>query len=208
MPVKKLDGDAALPESNLALSLNATCRAVARAFLKGGQEFDKHLVEEDIPNRVFQVAVDARWLTPPKKPVRYQTSIGGYDVSEAYREAFMQLLTPTFDEMKLRRYHTGWFEPTPSQLLKQFKYLTGWSDQRVADEIGAVYPKGTGDGRITIHVKTIRRIQSTKGTLRHNARPDILKCLAEVMKKARPKDEPFCYMHWHALRWQRKPDDE
>jgi len=204
MPIRTPDGTDSLSDSNLALSLNATCRALALAFVKGGLELDEYLIEHDIPGLVFKVAVDARWLIPPKTPAKNLTLLDVYEVSKPYREKFVELLKPTFDRLNLRHYQTGWVEPTPSQLLKQFKYLTGWSDQRVADEVRKVYTKVELGDREPISVKTIRRIQNTKGQLRHNARPDILQSLATVMKNARSKDEPFCYMHWRLLRWKRK----
>lgn len=45
-----------------------------------------------------------------------------------------------------------------------------------------------------------RQIRSTKGEMRHHARPEVLKCLGTLMKTERPKDEPLCYMRWRLVR--------
>jgi hypothetical protein len=199
-----LDGNSNLSESSLALSLNATCRALAYAVIKGGSELSASVIDEYIPGEVFKAAIHARWISAPQRASKTVVMLGGYPVAKAYHEQFIELLKPTFDEVGLRGYVRGWIEPTPSQLIRLFKQRSGWSDQKLADETRKAYVGHEFGPREAISVKTIRRIQSTKGNDRHNARGFILRSVAQVMKRERDHDPDFHRLHWHSLQWRKK----
>ena len=196
-----LDGTATLAESNLALSLNATCRALASAIVRGGAKLDEHMLNYEIPGRVLQVAIRARWLKRPSKPKAGGSSLNGVVVSNSYREELMELLEPVYDELKLRDYG-GWAEPTPRQYLKRFKRSSGYTDEELAFKASEFYETLPGEKREGISVKTIRRIQNSVG---HNANPRVLRAIAAAMGSRPGTNNYFASIKWYWLQW--RPSD-
>ncbi len=206
MPTKVLNGAASLGDTNLGLSLNAACRVLAGALIKAGSKLDVQSIESDLPGQVLQIAIQAHWLVPPPKPKEAFVSLGEISVSKAYRDQFMDLLQPAYQEMKLRDLRVRWKEPTPSQHMKRLKRSYGYCDEQIAELASKCYEQRVGGKRDAVSVKTIRRIQQETG---YNASPRVLRAVAMAFSNVPTTSNYFLNIKWHWFLWRpREANDE
>lgn len=89
-----MDGSTPLKNSTLGSTLNAVCLALAEAQTSSGVDLNRRMVEEDLPNDLFMVAVEAGWISEPTAPFATTETVelGFYQVERKYREDFIGLI--------------------------------------------------------------------------------------------------------------------
>jgi hypothetical protein len=153
-----------------------------------------------IPGALFTMLVQTGLIAEPVEPIRGRgVWLGDFRVERKVRDDFIKRISETLDEAReIAAEHLGgelmdaWIEPTPQQLITTFKEMSGWSDERLAEEarrVAGFMPIYEGVERIS--PRTIRRIRSDPS---YKVRRPIGDALAKVLKLE----------DWHLLRWRKR----
>jgi hypothetical protein len=96
-----MDGKTKLVNTTLSKSLNTVCLAISEAMTDGGRDLTIRMVQQDIPDAVFTVAVYSHWLPEPTAPASGAelNELGGWVVEKAYRESFVALIADSLSDL-------------------------------------------------------------------------------------------------------------
>jgi hypothetical protein len=155
-----MDGNARLTDSTLADSLNAACVALADFYEWSGLNFTQGDIDA-IPDRVFKLAIAARWMSKPKEPEDFDpfledessAYLGEYPVQRTFRDEFIAIIRSTLDNLKpmdwevaelrgiesLLREEGAWTGPERCDdewLRKNFKITPGATLGELAEQVG------------------------------------------------------------------------
>ena len=173
------------------------CSAVAGILDDEGCLTLWHL-DDYIPGQVFAMAVYAEIISePPKPPEGHGVFLGDFKVEREYRDGFKRLLKDSLDELRelvtaeYESTESYWHEPTPRQIIDQFRHERSWSLEKFTDEARKFV-----DGSVRFRENTEPLSKRSIERLMHQghvAAPHVVLALGKLMN-----------IDWHELEWRPK----